>query len=261
MTADQASAIDQAVEFVESLELPPKREVEPVEGAELPVPPKYDAGVDQTVTIGSQLAGFAANVDAELRPQIANTSLLAQLAANKHIDKTQGSSRAWYYKYIEVLSNIGWLIEGDATTAREIEGTALEVHKEIIPVITAAFGPAASAASTVLSVLNGLAEMDKDQPWITLFEQESQRAKANQFQISYATADGGTPRMTLACFELDASHSVTQVLFFKFAQSHAKLTHFEVKLSMNESVFTQLKPVVAGRIGEYVTDYVAGIEI
>ena len=262
MTIEQVTSPDQAIEFLETLQLPPKPELTVLEAERLPaLPPTYDTGIDQTVTIGSQLAGFAENISAELRPQISNSFLMAQLAANKHVDVSEGKSKAWYQKYIQVLSNIGWLIEGDASSVREIKGTALNVHKEIIPVLVAALGPAAAAASTVLSILNGLAEMDKDNPWITLFERESQRVSANQFQISYASVENGEPRITLVCFELNASHSVTQVLFFKFKNSHANLKHFEMKMSINKNVFHVAEPIVTKRIEDFVIEYIKNIKI
>ena len=147
-------------------------------------------------------------------------------------------------------------------TVREVSGSSLEIHKEIIPVVTLALGPAVAATTVVLAVLNGLADMDKDQPWITLFDRESQRASANQFQISYATVDeNGKPRISLVCFELDASRALTQVLFFKFSTSNAHLRHFGAELGINPSVFERAKGVVEERIAQYVDSYIADIRI
>ncbi len=263
MTQDVSKELNEALSFVESLELPEIDELEAVEtGGPIDiVPPKFREDVGQTITVGSQLAGFAASVSAELRPHISNSFLLAQLAANKFVKDNDGSSRDWYDKYIQVLNNIGWVIEGDAAAIRVVEGTSLQVHQEIIPIITAALGPGAVAASTILNVLNGLASMEKDKPWITLFDRASQRASANQFQVSFASVEGGRPRITLACFELDASNSVVQVLFFKFSDSHAKLKHFEIKASINESVFNQVKDHIAARVIAHTSRFIADIQI
>jgi len=103
--------------------------------------------------------------------------------------------------------------------------------------------------------------MNKDKPWITLFEQESQRASANQFQISYATTDGGNTRISLLGFELDAEHSVTQVLFFKFGSSRAKLRHFETKISVDESLFGEIKGGLRKKVAAYARDFIADVEI
>lgn len=253
-----------AKSFLESVRLPrPPAELEGVtERTARSTPPEYNAGVEQAVTVGSQIAEFAENVPAELRPQISNSFLLAQLAANREVQENEGDTKAWYERYVDVLANIGWLVESNQEAVREVSGSSLEVHQEIVPVITAILGPAVAAKTVVVSVLKGLAEMDKDQPWITLFDRESQRASANQFQISYAVVDEeGNPRISLVCFELDASRSLTQVLFFKFTTSQAKLTHFGAELGINPGVFEAVKEVVENRVAQYVTSYIADIQI
>lgn len=160
-----------------------------------------------------------------------------------------------------MLANSGWNVESEASSSRDVSGSKLQMHKEILPVIGVALGPAVAAAAIITAALNGLVNMAKDAPWITLFNRESQRAQANQFQISYVDAAGGSPRITLACFELDAQHSVTQVLFFKFSESRAALRHFTTKLSINEVVFTRVQPLVEQRIADQVSAFVKEIDL
>lgn len=234
--------------------------LESVAAAALPQP-SYVDGKPQAVAVGSQITEFADNVPESRRPQIANSFLLAQLAANKVV-REGGDTAAWYEQYIEVLSNVGWLIETQISSTRDVSGGAAELHQEIIPVITAALGPAVAAAALVTKVLDGLAAMNKDLPWITLFSKESQRAHANQFQVSYAEVpEGMQPRITLTCFELDAQKSITQVLFFKFSDSSGRLRHFGSKLSMNSGVFDKVEDVVEDRVAEFATSYITGIPI
>lgn len=262
MTNSVPQEITQALDFVDSVDLPDSVTLDATESEPLNLlPPSFDAPEDQAVTIGSQIAGFAAAVDPALRPHISNAFLLAQLAANKHLAVHGGSSRVWYDRYIDVMKNIGWVLEGDAMSTREVKGSKLQVHKEIIPVITTILGPAVAASAAIISVLNGLAAMNKDTPWITLFSRESQRATANQFQISYTSIEGGHPLISLVGFELDASGSVTQVLFFKFGATAAKLTHFDVKMSVNSMIFDSVKDVIRARIAAHINKYIADIDI
>lgn len=248
-------------QFLKTLPLAaPAEELEALTEDELPKPPKYESGVEQVVTVGSQISEFAKSVPEDLRESIDNSFLLAQLAANFEIDENGGGTIEWYDKYIEVLEHAGWVTETRGDTMRKIDGSALKVHKEIIPVLTAALGPAAAAASVVVKVLEGLEAMNQDQPWITLFDRESQRATANQFQISYVEVDvEQIPRLTLASFELNAKRSVTQVLFFKFSDSSAKLAHFEAKLSINQTVFDAGKAIIADRLASRTAGYLTDI--
>jgi len=257
----------EAVAYLENVKLPmppnPPDGLLGAKGPAIPTPPEYASGVDQAVTVGSQIAEFAANVPADMRPRISNSFLLAQLAANREIKDTGGGTKQWYDKYVEVLTQIGWLLESKQMSMREVSTDTLEVHKEIIPLLIAVLGTAAiPVTAVIISVLKSLADMDKDQPWITLFDRESQRASANQFQMSYASLDESAgPRISLVCFELDASRSLTQVLFFKFSTTKATLRHFGSKLGINPAVFERSIKVVEDRIADYVNDYIEDIKL
>ncbi len=256
MTVDAKTAMH----FVESTELPGLPEG--LEGIEITAPdlPEFDKP-DLAVTVGSQVASFADDVKPELRQQISNAFLFAQQAADKRLERLgEASSKSWYDTYVDVMSQIGWIREDASVVVREVTGTSLHVHKEIIPIVAAALGPAAATA-TVVNVLKGLQNMNQDSPWITLFQSASQRASANQFQISHTTQEEGTPRIRLVNFELDAERSVTQVLFFRLDTNKAELRHFENKMAVNEPIFGQVAPVIANRLADRIAGNILAIEI
>lgn len=252
--------INASLEFARTAALP-EFEFLGLEAEDGVEPPNFDKP-ELAVTVGSQIASFAQGVDPALREQIANGFLFAQQAANKQIDDPAlASSKEWYQTYVDVLTKIGWTSEDDGTLERVIKGTALEVHKEIIPILTLALGPAASGAALILKVLEGLNKMNDNAPWIKLFSHESQRAKANQFQLSHVESVDGAPRITLVNFELAAERSVTQVLFFKLDKSSAELRHTQRKISINEPIFSQVAPIIAERLAERAQKFVLEIDI
>ena len=224
--------------------------------------PTYETDSQQAVTVGSQLSEFSKAVPGALRPQIDKGFLMAQLAANAQIEEHGGDAVAWYDKYVEVLYHIGWVADSKSDLLRNVAGASLEVHKQIIPLLTSALGPVAAAASVVLHALDGLAAMDSNQSWITLFDRESQRASANQFQVSYVDVDDETrPALTLATFVLDASRSVTRVLFFRFSNTSAKLLHSETKMSLNQMVFNKSSPIVSDRLSSRTVGYLTDLRL
>ena len=252
---------DYALEFIEALPL--KEHYPALEGPESTGAPQVSFTKDnQAVAIGSQIAEFAAGVPQEFRAAIANSILLAQLAADKAVPNTDGSSAVWREAYRNVLFNTGWLFEGSSVSMQKVSQSGLEVSKAIIPVLAAILGPAVAAAALVTTILNGLAQMDKDSPWITLFHQEARRASANQFQISYVQApEGKAPRMTLIFFELDASAQVTQVLFFKFSSSSATLLHSHTDLSANTAVLKAIEPALEKKVADRAATFINNIDI
>lgn len=255
---------DESRRFVQSIAIDPPQKTRSLEmvGADSKIVSPTYTDEHQAVVIGSQIAEFDAGIPAAMRPLISNSFLLAQLAAKKSMVQSGGGAREWFEKYVDVLTSIGWLGEGIAEAGHEVSGDSLQAHKEIITVLATALGPAAAAASVVLAALNGLKEMTQNSPWITLFDRQSQTKNVQQFQIAYArAADDAQPEVILACFELSASASVTQILFFKFSSSNAKLNHRQARLSMNDDVFDAVKGAVKEKIAAHVSSLISEIDI
>ena len=215
----------------------------------------------QAVAVGSELTEFTARVPVNLRDAIADSILLAQLAANK-TDATDPDVFHWYDKYVEVLQHIGWGIRDVEFQAQFVSDIDVELHKAIIPVMMSMLGPQAAAASLVLAVLRGLASMDHRTPWITLFDRLSEHAHGAKFQVSYVDADDhGEPEITLICFGIKADRTITQVLFFKRSAQTAELKKAGSKLAVSRSRLESARDAIKQRVAPFIADYVAKIEI
>jgi hypothetical protein len=109
--------------------------------------------------------------------------LLGQLAADK---ATLGLNDpwAWFTTFNSVMGKIGWLPTVSEVNEQVISDKNAELHKAIVPIVTAIFGPAAAASSMILAVLNGLDSMNADAPWLTLFERKSNNVQAAKFGLS-----------------------------------------------------------------------------
>ena len=251
----------QARNYVMGLDLPPvpvrKRGAD---GAPVPAAVAFSEA-PQAVVVGSQLTEFSAKVSADARSAIADSMLIAQLAANKAADAA-ADVFAWYRKYIEVLQKVGWKVQDMEFQTQQVSDKNLGVHSAIIPVLMAMLGPGVAAASLVISVLNGLKEMDSSSPWITVFDRASQHAHGAKFQVSYVDADAeGAPQISVMCFGIDAQRTVTQVLFFKFSQDSAEFKKANGKLAMSLAQLAEAREVIAQRVHPFIADYVKGLDI
>ena len=231
---------------------------------DLPALPNYKTGVPQAVVIGSQIAEFAANVPVELRADVANCFLLAQLAADKWIEThPHTGEKTWYNSYVATLRKCGWVVEGDESELKSVDGAGAQVHEQVIGVLSLALGPAVSAVSMVLGVLKGLQAMSKDQPFFTIFDQASNREEAEVFQISYVGVGSVAkePSIRLAAFRLEATASVTQILFFKFQSAHVRLRSFSSTLSMDAAIFAEVRKAVFDKVMARAIGNITDIEI
>lgn len=215
----------------------------------------------EAIAVGAQLAEFTEAVPADVRGPIADSILLAQLAANKAAGEAQDVFR-WYDKYIEVLQNIGWQIRDLEFQTQKVSDENAGMHKAVVPVIMAMLGPQVAAASIVIAVLNGLQEMDTSTPWITVFDRASQHAHGAKFQVSYVDADAhGDPEITLLCFGIEAERTITQVLFFKYSAESAEVKKAVGKMGVSMERLDSAKGAIDARVRPFINDYVKNIDI
>ena len=262
MTILSVSDPEVARAILEEVPLPQPRGPGPERGPALAIPAEFLTDSAQAVAVGSHVTEFAAEIPAALRSDITNSFLVAQLAANAFLRDVGGGTQEWYDRFTFVLVNSGWDAQPAAETILELSSSSGQLYKEILPALKASFGGAVASTSIVLGALKALSTRSPDRPWITLFERESQRAQANQFQVSYVEAPGGSkPRVSLSSFALDARQSVTRVLFFRFSELRATLRYSNPILTMNEPVFNRVKDVVEERIRDQLGSFIAGIDL
>lgn len=242
---------------IHSLELPAVVSRGPADGG----PPATFESAAQAVTIGSQIVEFDAKVPRPIRPAISNGLLLGQLAADK---STAGNPdpAVYFTAFNSVMKRIGWQSTFSELNEQTISHENATLHKAIIPVVAAIFGPGAAAASIIITVLKGLESMDQDAPWITVFERKSNKVKAANFGLSFVDgAADGSANLKTAYFSLQAAQMLTQILFFKFTSSDAKIKSGQSKMSLSAQTISISQAALQEKIGPFVVDNIKNIDI
>ena len=245
-------------QFIQSLDVPdPPSTTRAMQAARVP-----DLGSDQhAVVIGAQMAEFSAEVPANLRPAISQGLLLGQLAADKAVGTT-GNVQLWYETFGLVMRKIGWLMTDLDFQEQTSTDSGAELHKAIIPVIMAMLGPQAAVASIIMAVLKGMEDMQKDTPWLTLFQRKSQSFHGAKFQMSYVDAGpSGGATLKAVYFGIDAQQAVTQVLFFKVATQATTLRNASTKMSLGASEIEQLAGPLRDKVLPFIAENIRDIEV
>lgn len=238
--------------YIAALDLPP-----PPPRAKGPAAPPPDPAMANALAVGQNLIEFAPAVPPALRAATTDALLLAQLAADKAGTATPDQ---WYDKHRDVLSHLGFRSEGLTRTAQDFSSTNAELHEAILPVITAAFGGAAVPA-LVIETLRQLSEASAGAPWITLFERESRRFDARQFQISMVDGTDVEQHVTMLGFALDIGHATTQVLFFRHARDTVAVERVEGRFSALSETLAAIAPDLAAKLADRRRDFLAELEI
>ena len=250
--------VPSALAYVRKLDLPLARSM--VGAAEDEVI-DFDTFKKQITVVGSEVVSFVEGISAQRRQDITNATLLAQLAANKKVTDRE-DILAWYDSYFDVLTNVGWVLQdrGFSEYTEKVDG--LETHEAILKVAAVLLGGAPISLAVVSQTLGAMKSMDKDNPWITIFNRESRAAKAARFQISLTEqAENGQFMVTTMAFALNAKSKVTQVLFFKIHKTEATLKHCSGKVTINEEVLFGVRDVVKAKLVGRTRDFIVALDI
>jgi hypothetical protein len=256
---DKAQTVQKAVAFVEGLELPQmprRRRGLPASSA----PDVFEETKNQSMVVGADIVSFVAGTSPALRGAIVNCSLLAQLAANRKVP-SRDDIRAWYEAYFDTLEHLGWAVQERGFSEHRETGDDFEAHRAILSVAAVVLGPATTALAVVQSTLTAMKAMSEG-PWMTIFQQESQAAKAARFQVTVVepVSNGGS-MISLMAFELDATTTLTQVLFFKFRSTDITLRHSSGRVTVDRNVLAGASNAIATKVSQYIQSYVEAIPI
>jgi len=248
---------DHTLQFIEQVELPEA----PPRLESLETLPSFGTS-QEAMVVGGHVAEFSANVSPAVRAQVSDCLLFAQLAADQTC-KDNPDLMAWYARYVEVLKKTGWTAGGVELRDTSASDDGVDVHQALIPVLTAMLGPAAAATSMVLSVLKGLQEMNKDSPWITLFNRSSTHASGAKLQFGFVDAPEGGEEVVirLLAVALDANKTVTQALFFRLTRHDARLRTGDTTLGMTRSRLQTIAPGIERRVEPFLLDNIVQIDI
>ena len=243
-----------AREFLNAVKLPsPTRGA--VEGVREII--DFTAQKNQAMVVASDIVSFVKGVSNERRQDSVNSSLLAQLVANKKVpDKT--NIIQWYNAYFDVLENIGWVIQDRSFSSYTEEADGLEAHEAILKVASVFLGASPAALAIVTSTLEALKSMDSSKPWMTIFDRESKQAKTGHFQIALAEqGDNDQFFVSLMAFSLKAESTITQILFFKIRNDEVELEKCSGKVTINDEVLSSIRDQVKQKIAAHSNDYIA----
>ena len=218
-----------------------------------------ETGKAQAAVVGSDVVAFVTGVSAENKEAIANSALLAQLVATTKVqDRTQVYQ--WYDEYFKVLENIGWTTQQASFAEYTEKANGLEAHEAILQVATSLLSPGTAALMLVTTTINALKSMQKDSPWITIFNRETEHAQTAHFQVTLVDqSPEGQFLVSVMAFGLQASSSITQVLFFKIKKSEATLKHYAGKVTINVAVLEDVKGELQTKLKEHAKSYIAAL--
>lgn len=250
----------QARDFLNNLVLPEAHEYKEltakVSGRAVPV--HLDNEASAQVNAGS-LTSFTERLTGLNKSDVQNSTLLAQLAANKAINRFEDPI-GWYKFYTDVLGNIGWNQPAFAFDTYTSGGTTVNLDKAVLNILSAI--ATADEIAMVEATMQALESLGDDSDQMNIWDSNASNANNGNFQIfPVDRLANGDVVMVLAGMEFNATKSRKNFLWWSWSSSSIKIERAANKFVLNEDIYSQIRKDVIAKLGDSAATYVAGIEI
>lgn len=204
------------------------------------------------------LTCFVEGVSPQNKSDVLNSTLLAQLAADKKYNR-ETDVMNWYKYYSEILSNVGWVVSGYNWEEKKASSMSFTMDKAVLEIAAAALtGPEGAVVAATLSALKNLPEKDNR---LVLFNHASSSDKAGNFQISTCVEENGTVAMRTMAFYYNSSTSNTDVLFFSYNSASTELTQSTQDQALNSDVYASVRSTIITKLGNNAKNFILEIDI
>jgi hypothetical protein len=249
-------AVQNALGFVETAELPrPRRRIALTEAAAETPPLNLDQ-LPPGMVSGNTLFDFSAAASVNVKAGVSLAMLFAGQTADAAMKEGDDEDDR-FAAYKTNLGKLGFTIAQSAVTASKFKKQGLFVHKAIIPFLTIALG-GAGVGPVILAALNNLQEIDKDKPWITLFDRESRKFETRELHFAAVSTDAvnTSVRHVIARFKVEQTE--TNILFLKVTDMTAEFESATTTMSANNSLLAVLEPHLRKRMEDSILQFIAG---
>ncbi|OOE32128.1 hypothetical protein BZG04_15700 [Salinivibrio kushneri] len=204
----------------------------------------------------NSVVSFTKDLPEQLRADVLNSTLFAQLAATaKHDPETD--PKGWYQLYNEVLNNIGWNFPSWDFSKVQTSSQGFEISKEVIKLIKKVDVSAAGMMSAVLDSLSA----DGNEDAANLFDSVSNPKQDANFQIGPCAYSGSNVVMTSACMFFKATEHVHRFLWFTWKDQSTELWGSARKAELVDDVYARVRDQIIQKLGDRAEKYVMDIDL
>ena len=249
--------------FVKNLELPPVPEVLEGSFAEHGVDRKDSGSVfdhkDSGSVVDGSLVSFTNSLSGEDKQDVLDSTLLAQLAANKKFDREKQTDQ-WYSYYKHVLENIGWIVQDFQFIKYQSTGATFTMDEAALELLAEIAG--GTQMGVMGRTIEALKKLPKHDNRVVLFNRQSDKVNAGNFQLLTCTKDAsGQITTAIGAFHFFYNEKVTRFLFWQFDSSKIKLYRGAQTCTLNSEVYAKVRSQIQKKLGVRAQNFVKGLEI
>ncbi|RDX51547.1 hypothetical protein OH76DRAFT_301409 [Lentinus brumalis] len=208
------------------------------------------------VDAGSSVS-FVGNLPGQMKSDVLNSTLFAQLAANKQYDR-QNQTTDWYDYYKYVLETVGWNVQGFDFAHLTDANSYLTVDNLLLKLAAAYLS--GGELDLFKSMLDSLKDA-KNEAATKLFDSSAKAFNKANFQLGVASNAQGNAMFKIGSYYYGAQQNIDKVLFFTFGSQKVEFYAGNQTMLLNDDVYSQVRASVLQKLGSNAQDLVNDIEI
>ncbi|KAI0654664.1 hypothetical protein C8Q70DRAFT_1058255 [Cubamyces menziesii] len=217
---------------------------------------------DSAAVNGGAAVSYVANLIGQMKEDVINSTLLAQLASDKkYPGRPMNRMKEWYDNYGTVLAQVGWTVQafnmseiGNSNSYGSVDKLVLQLAASYLT-----GGELALFQRTITALTES-----KNVSAIQAFDRNARGSISSNdaaFQVGVAFNSGGNAMFKIGTYQYNSSDEITSVLFFKFGSSKVLFFADNQTMVLNENVYAQVRQAVLDKLGVNVWGNVVHIEI
>jgi hypothetical protein len=208
--------------------------------------------------IAGNLISFTANLSGQDKDDVNNSILLAQFAASKEYSRME-KPKEWYDSYFKVLTNVGWIVQGDPFAPYNASGSTLTIEKTVIELLGAiASGQVVLIVKQVLESLKNLHESDRG---LVIWDRSTHSNTNGNFQLSAVNKENSSIALTAANVYFTAKQTDTRFLWFSYSTTDITLNYRNSILTLNQEAYSIVRDKIKEKLGDRISAYINNLEL
>lgn len=246
--------LNEALEFISKLDLAVPDSA--TKDLLLPLAEPKDKDKGGYVDCGATVS-FVAGVSGQNQSDVLNSTLLAQLAADKKYDRWS-DPEGWFKFYVQVLGKVGWVIQNFNFTEYTTSGLTFTIDKVVVEILKSIV--AEDELAIINETLDALKALSDDKKFV-LFESRSRKLEKGNFQVSTVKETDNLVAMKIGAFHFSSAQSATKFLWFGYKSSSTNLFKGAQTITLNGDIYSQVRDTVIQKLGNNAKIFIADLDI
>ena len=214
--------------------------------------------------VGEGILAFAGGLSSQHQEDAQHAFLFASLVANRQYP-LESQGREWYYKFVEVMTNAGWVATQRFYDDLSVAGNTVRMDKLVLDILASVVSGIALGSATSALLLrvadSAITVLQKKEKTLTLFERNLLEHGVGGMAAGTCVEIDGEVSMLLGTVRFIRRNSATQVLFADWNSREVKLYKGESVFRKVPSIVERTRGIIIGRLGNHAVSKIEEYEI